>query len=202
MNKKQFIQMAAIQMLPDLNSRTLTPEGAVKRAERLWECLSDAGYGEARESAPSPSAGWYASLEAQDKALFDRFWKAYDLKKDREGAVRAWMAVADRDKLAEVIIAAASIDNAYHRQHKDQARKYAQGWLSGRRWEDYDAKPAQVSANGRNLRAELSMLDSDLKALGAMGANDPASPLYQEFCEKTKIRASVRSELEGEKARK
>jgi hypothetical protein len=78
-------------------------------------------------------------LKGQRLALFNRFWDAFDYKRGRAEAADAWIDIAGfTPDLAEVIIERAGIE-ARARPGIIQAGrtpKWAQGWLSGRRWED------------------------------------------------------------------
>lgn len=70
---------------------------------------------------------------------FERFWSAFDYKQGKAEAADAWMSIPMlTDAIVDRIVAAASVERARRpdilRQNKTP--KMAQGWLSGRRWED------------------------------------------------------------------
>ena len=78
---------------------------------------------------------------------FDQFWDAFDYKKGRAEAADAWMDIPElRPSLVAHIVAAAKSE-AQGRPGLLQTGKtpiMAQGWLSGKRWEDYQQKQQQA----------------------------------------------------------
>lgn len=71
---------------------------------------------------------------------FREFWKAYGYAKGKAEAADVWLQLDPSDELMEAILYGARREAA---ERKDLLRrggtpKYAQGWLSGRRWEDYE----------------------------------------------------------------
>lgn len=72
---------------------------------------------------------------------FNRFWEAFNLKKGKADAAEAWYRIPQlTDKLVEKIVRAAEIE-AKRRPDiiaKGRTPKWAQGWITGRRWEDED----------------------------------------------------------------
>lgn len=78
-------------------------------------------------------------LQGKRLASFNRFWEAFDYKKDKAAAADAWLAMPGlSDELVDRIVAAAEATARQRPQIKAQGRtpQYAEGWLSGRRWED------------------------------------------------------------------
>jgi hypothetical protein len=72
---------------------------------------------------------------------FDEFWETFAFKKGRAEAADAWLDISDfTHELARKIINAA-VKEARARPvliSKGQTPKWAQGWLSARRWEDWE----------------------------------------------------------------
>lgn len=173
MNRKQFIQQCLANAFPDMmrEDKGNNPYSRYKRgAIALWERMGEDGLGDAAKTPMVASESVYASLP--DKPLFDRFWKAYGLTKDREGAARSWMKIKDREKLAEIIIAAAQKAKE-EALNTEGTRKYAQGWLSDRRWEDYDIPTAKAEAKTNERQRAINKLNGDLKGLMDMKAQAP-----------------------------
>lgn len=118
-------------------------------------------------------------LEGKRLESFNQFWEAYGLKKGRGGAEKAWAAIPTlTDSLVDKICEAARKEAAQRPALEAQGRtpKWAQGWLSERRWEDdYDTAPVQPQArpafqqgqqktwdeirNEKNLQACLNVLN-------------------------------------------
>jgi hypothetical protein len=68
---------------------------------------------------------------------FEAFWSAYGYKVDKVRAFRAWEKVITGGADPEAIIAGARRYVAWIEAQADPPRrKYPEGWLSGRRWED------------------------------------------------------------------
>jgi hypothetical protein len=77
---------------------------------------------------------------AKDKA-FQGFWQYYPNHRDKARAFKEWrkqlaqVAQEERDALAQRIIAGAKAYRDDPNRNQEHT-KYAEGWLSGRRWED------------------------------------------------------------------
>lgn len=80
--------------------------------------------------------------EPRNGELFGVFWDRYALKKDKEGAVRAWNRLSDREQEEAV-----NGIEAYKKQCEDEqrARMYPQGYLSHRRWTDEPAPNKSIT---------------------------------------------------------
>ena len=76
---------------------------------------------------------------------FDVFWAAYPLKKGKADALKAWKRIP-KDVPRDVIVAAASSYANWLNAHPDPPKtKWAQGWLTGQRWEDELETPRDSS---------------------------------------------------------
>ena len=88
-----------------------------------------------------------AVLEGKRLESFEQFWNAFAYKKGRGGAEKAWAAIPTlTDALVKQICEAARKEAAQRPALEASGRtpKWAQGWLSERRWEDdYDTPPVQ-----------------------------------------------------------
>lgn len=81
---------------------------------------------------------------------FNRFWTAYAYQKGKAEAADAFLDIQGfNDELLEVIVTAATAEAASRTAALAQGKtpKMAQGWLSGRRWEDeaLDSTPTVAS---------------------------------------------------------
>lgn len=79
-------------------------------------------------------------LTGKRLAAFSRFWKDFDFPKGKAEAADAWLDIAPMtDSLVDRICDAAKQEAAARSklEAKGQTPKWPQGWLSGRRWEDY-----------------------------------------------------------------
>lgn len=79
---------------------------------------------------------------------FNRFWAAFSFYKGKAEAADAWIDIPTlTDALVETIVAAARAE-AKRRPAilaKNGTPKWAQGWLTSRRWEDGDLAPMQTA---------------------------------------------------------
>jgi hypothetical protein len=77
---------------------------------------------------------------------FNRFWQAFALPKGKAAAADAWLDIPEfTDSLVEQIVAAAKREAQHRRRLMVAGRtpKWAQGWLTERRWEDGE-EPAAI----------------------------------------------------------
>ncbi|HPQ94964.1 MAG: hypothetical protein KDI44_14255 [Thiothrix sp.] len=153
-------------------------ERAVKWAEALWKKLADMGYGD--QQKPVKPRGldkdWYAALDADQQRWFSAFWAAFAYKQGRNEAAQRWHELG---KLAQAdyqpIIKAAKLEAAKILP-EGQSRKMAQGWLSERRWLDYDAA-LQAGADGKGDSARRAKSERIRELLG--GLNHARQTLIQ-----------------------
>lgn len=72
---------------------------------------------------------------------FDRFWKTFAYPKGKAEAADAWLDIPSLTVAMVDEICAAAAKEAENREsiiRSGKTPKYAQGWITGRRWEDYD----------------------------------------------------------------
>lgn len=159
MNKRDFVQHAAIRLLdrkyPDVDK-------AVSWAERLWQRLSERGYGARAERGPREHIDWIARLTPEQRELFGRFWQAFGYKKGKQGAAMRWSQINPDEDLARHIIEAAAAE-AQRKLPDGQSRKMAQGWLAERRWEDFaPSERERVVDDETARRDEIARLNAEL----------------------------------------
>lgn len=96
-------------------------------------------------------------LTGKRLAAFEAFWEAYALKKGKVEAADAWLDIPSLTDGLVARICDAARQEAQARQlieAKGGTPKWAQGWISGRRWEDYEPSkppPARFSASEHGL---------------------------------------------------
>lgn len=87
-------------------------------------------------------------LEGKRLQSFDQFWAAFDYKRGRAEAADAWLDIPTlTEKVVAQIVAAAKVEASKREELIKQGTtpKMAQGWLSGRRWEDADIRVTTLS---------------------------------------------------------
>lgn len=152
-------------------------ERAVRLASALWRKLSDSGFGDKQDTKPKPrqpDADYYAQLHGKHKEMFDRFWNAYGLKEGRNEAAMRWHQLGDlQDAEYRQIISAATAEAGKPRRPEER-RKFAQGWLTERRWLDHLESPAAGVNSPASVRAvEYRKLSGDLEHAKRMMAAFP-----------------------------
>ena len=78
-------------------------------------------------------------LSGKRLKTFDLFWESFNHKKGRAEAADSWLEIPFlTDALVDKIIKAAKLEALNRKELKEQGTtpKMAQGWLSGKRWED------------------------------------------------------------------
>ena len=109
----------------------------------LNSCASGDAPGAKDSAKPISSRRHKPAMSESRMQAFEQFWEAFGYKKGRGGAETAWAAIPElTDSLVEQICEAARKEAAQRPSLIEQGRtpKWAQGWLSERRWEDdYDA---------------------------------------------------------------
>jgi hypothetical protein len=138
MHKKDFIQAASIQFMPELQWDV---DKSIAYAEKLWARLSEKGYGEPKQTGPRETDKAYDKLPPVMKAAFDVFWRAFDYKAGKDGAAARWLQMGELPKAEYDAIFAAAKQEAQRRKTlpEGQTPIMAQGWLTQRRWLDYAA---------------------------------------------------------------
>lgn len=99
-------------------------------------------------SRDAESADFYLTqkkkkLKGKRLEAFERFWKAFGYRKDKATAADSWLDTAQlTDSLVDEIVKAAEVEAANRPALIAAGRtpKYAQGWITARRWED-DLQP-------------------------------------------------------------
>ncbi len=151
MQKKDFIQTAAITFLPqtgwDLNK-------AISYAEQLWKRLNERGYGEIKANGPRELEKAYDKLNPLQKTGFDLFWLAFDYKEGKDKAALSWLKLGDIEKteLDEILKAAKQTALDRKQLPEGQVAIMAQGWLSQRRW--LDKRPSQTEKTRQMISAK------------------------------------------------
>lgn len=79
--------------------------------------------------------------EEKEKRIadFEKFWNTFNLKQGKGGAEKSWMAIQNySEELFDQILEGAKreANNRPDQIAKNKTPKWAQGWLSERRWED------------------------------------------------------------------
>lgn len=88
--------------------------------------------------------------------LFERFWKAYPVKKAKEKARRAWRKLHPDLALCRKMSAALELDKQSDDWKRDGGRyiPHPSTWLNGRRWEDEHYLPDPPVSPDEPLRGE------------------------------------------------
>lgn len=108
-------------------------------APEMEPAFPASGDAEHAQTAPIELKGKNKTLTGKRAESFLRFWEAFGYKKGRAEAIDAWSKIPElTDSLVEKIISGA-IKYAEQRKHileKGGTPKMAEGWITGKRWED------------------------------------------------------------------
>jgi hypothetical protein len=152
MHKKDFVQRILIRSLPKGEKIS----DGIDYAESMWQALSERGYGCVEKQAERDVIDHYKKLTVFQKEHFDNFWIAFGLKTDRNGAAQSWLKLGELSEPEYLqIVKAAKAERAKPRE-ANTTRKMAQGWLSGRRFDDYTDKKATVNHKTNPRMQEIS----------------------------------------------
>jgi uncharacterized protein YdaU (DUF1376 family) len=142
------------------------------------ECHKDKDKDKDKDLKDIPSSGeeehseddWISKkkrlLEGKRLETFKTFWDAFDYKKGRAEAIDAWLDIPQLNNgLVAKILVAAKVEamNRAKIVQKGGTPKFAQGWLSARRWEDEHITP---KIGGINNDFSESFLGNDKKTTG------------------------------------
>jgi hypothetical protein len=89
---------------------------------------------------------------------FERFWDAFGYKRDKAAAADAWLAVPGLSEELVARIVAAAESTARQRPElvaRGRTPQYAEGWLSGRRWEDEQGEDSESNLDEALRRAGI-----------------------------------------------
>ena len=170
MQKRDFIQQAVLQLLPqtkDQDTGKWNADLAIAMAEKLWAKLSERGYGDPNKQAPREIPKAYDQLAKQPvmKAAFDLFWAAFDYKSGRDRAAARWLQMGKLEKSEYDQIVQAAKHEAFCRKSLPEGRapKMAEGWLTERRWLDTaETTTDQAKKQQTQREQQLRQLNQDL----------------------------------------
>lgn len=171
LDKRSGIYLAAAMLLPHTR-REDDPDKwcldtALRYADALWNrtgCDQPP-----RETGQRKTEDHYGRLDPRLRALFDRLWTAYAHKHGKQRAAARFAEINPTDAQAQAMIQAAAADAQAPRQ-PGQVRKYLEGWLSERRWEDHvpAAGAKQADHAARQIR-EITGALAQAKDMAAKG---------------------------------
>lgn len=130
-------------------SSNATPEGSNAVASKQLAVSSKQLTEEDQKPSSSADEGFYLSrrkrkLQGKRLETFELFWKAFGYKSGRAEAADAWLDIPELTQaIVDKIVIAAKNEAANRSGILAQGKtpKMAQGWLSGRRWEDEISPP-------------------------------------------------------------
>lgn len=164
MQKRDFIQQAVIGFMPALDWDF---DKAVKYAEKAWFKLGDRGYGDTKPTGQRDIPKAYDQLAKHPvmKAAFDLFWAAFDYKSGRDRAAARWLQMGEQSKQEYDKIVQAAKREAVMRKNLPEGRvaKMAEGWLTERRWQDYEETGTETAQKQQNQQQQqLRQINQDL----------------------------------------
>lgn len=89
------------------------------------------------------------ALSGKRLSSFEKFWECFDYKNGKAEAADAWLNIPElTQSMVDQICSAAKIENSRRAELREKGRtpKMAQGWITGRRWEDETYSAQEQSA--------------------------------------------------------
>ena len=158
MSKKTFVQSGMIRLAPKIEAAG----DAIKYFERLWDVVTEHGYGEAKQAKLSDKIDGFKALNPRQKKWFTGFWNAFSYKHGRNEAAHAWMQMGEKtDQEYRQIIDAASKESQ-RMVAAGSSRMMAQGWINNKRYQDYEPQKSHLKPNNNQI---LNQLNSELNAV-------------------------------------
>lgn len=187
MQKRDFIQQAVLQFLPQTknpDTGKFDVDLAIAMAEKLWDKLSQRGYGDTKPSGPREIPKAYDQLSKYPtmKAAFDLFWVAFDYKAGKDRAAARWLQMGKLEKAEyDRIVAAAKKEAALRKNLPDgRVAKMAEGWLTERRWQDHEETSVESAQKQQNQKEQqYRQLNQDLAHAKRM-ASDTGDPYWHD----------------------
>lgn len=148
MKKRDFIQTATVQFMPNLDWDL---DKSIQYAEKLWLKLTANGYGDSQPSQPRDMVNYYQQLSVTGKKQFDQFWTAFNYKAGKQRAAMRWAQIGDLSPsdLKKIIIAAKQIDS-YRKQNPGQTPVMAERWLCESRFDDFEKTDSEKNGKQQN----------------------------------------------------
>jgi hypothetical protein len=170
MTKSGYLRLASAFLLPYTTGKDgkWSLEEALKWAEAIW--ARTGGDEPARVTGQRKSADHYAGLPEPLRQGFDRVWDAYRHKAGKQKAAARWAEIDPDAALVERIVQAAGADAATQRPD-GHVRKYLEGWLSERRWEDYAPSPRARQDPAKQRQRERAQELAHARRMAALEAS-------------------------------
>ena len=198
MQKRDFIQQAVLTLLPQTKHEETgkwNADLAIAMAEKLWDKLSQRGYGDTKQAGPRDIPKAYDQLAKYPvmKAAFDLFWAAFDYKSGRDRAAARWLQMGKLEKAEYDQIVQAAKREAAARKTLPEGRvaKMAEGWLTERRWLDSTETTTDQAQKQQNQKEQqLRQVNQDLAHAKRM-ADDTGDPYW--YSEADKLTEQLRA---------
>jgi hypothetical protein len=187
--KRRFIQAFVIRHCREAGHA----DGIITVGEQIWEILTRRGYGAPDPTGPREGKDWYGLLSERQRLAFDAFWRAFGLKKGRNNAAMRWHQLGELTEAEYGRLIAAASAEAARELPQGQARKWAEGWLQERRWEDHAIAGVAKTAVERVESAQLGRLRESLRSFQHMQGLRPTSERERQIAD---IKARI-AELEA-----
>jgi hypothetical protein len=157
-DKASFIRDIVIRR----NCTIDTVDAAIEDALKVWDRLTERGFGDKKSlSVAIKSNSAYDVLTEEQRVWFDRFWQAFNYKKDRENAAKTWLQLGVLPNTTYQKIIEAAQKTASEPLPRGQSRKMAQGWLNDKRWEDEHyattSEPSRKLSAVEQVRAAIGL---------------------------------------------
>lgn len=170
MKKRDFIQHASIQFMPQTNWDV---DQSIRYAEKLWSRLEKKQLGDTKPSQPKDTVNYVDKLSKESLDQFNQFWVAFSYKSGKQRATMRWgqLGTVDEKKLKKIVDAAKQTA-AERKNRPDRIPVMAEKWLAELRFDDYDQTTTEKQ-NKTQSQAALKIRDisGNLNHAKSMAAN-------------------------------
>jgi hypothetical protein len=171
-----------------------TENGTGTRSQRITRKKISSSGDEAEASIPTKKK---RRLSGERLITFNQFWEAFNYKSGKAEAADAWLDIPElTTTVIEQIVKAAKVEAGNRPELRASGRtpKMAQGWLSGRRWED----EYQPSVNPTEYVPPVKPIDPRILAqLAKQKAEEQEEAKHQEAMSEEEVQEAKKKALDS-----
>jgi len=145
---------------------TTTKKNKNKKKEKNTKDVTNPASDNADDLEPHYITRKGRKLTGKRLETFNRFWDAFDYRKDKSSAADSWLNIPSlTDSLVDEIVSAAKVAASARGAiiADGKSAQYAQGWLTARRWEDEHVEQGQATVHSQPERKSFAEINAEAK---------------------------------------